>query len=81
MQILDFFDFASNSLLMPVVALFTCIFVGYFIKPKAIIDEVEVVGNFKMKKMFTVIIKYVAPICIVLILAFSVLSAFGIVNV
>lgn len=82
MDFLTFFDFISNSVLMPIVAFFTCIFVGYVIKPKSVIDEMERNGNsFKLKKMFTVIIKYVAPICIVLILAFSVLSAFGIVNV
>ena len=57
----------------------TCVFVGYFIKPQAIISEVECNGvQFKRKKMFAVIIKYVAPICIVLILISSVLDAFGI---
>jgi len=79
MQFLDFFDFITNSVLMPIVALCTCVFVGYFIKPQAIISEVECNGvKFKRKKMFAVIIKYVAPICIVLILVSSVLDAFGI---
>ncbi len=81
MQLLDFFDFASNSVLMPVVALFTCILVGYFIKPKTVIDEVEQGGTFKMKKLFSVIIKYVAPVCLVLILGSSVLNAFGIISI
>ena len=61
--------------MMPIVALLTCIFVGYVIKPKAAIEEVELTGRFKKKKLFTVIIKYVAPICIVLILVSSVLDA------
>ncbi len=78
---LDFFDFISNSVLMPIVALLTCIFVGYVIKPKTLIEEAEASAKFKEKKLFTVIIKYVAPICIVLILGFSVLEAFGIVKV
>ncbi|MBO4954593.1 MAG: sodium-dependent transporter [Clostridia bacterium] len=77
MQFLDFFDFISNSVLMPIVALLTCIFVGYFIKPQAIIDEVELAGKFKKKALFVGVIKYFAPICIVLILVSSVLSAFG----
>ncbi len=81
MQILDFFDFASNSLLMPVVALFTCIFIGYFIKPQAIVDEVEISGRFKMKKMFRVVIRYIAPVCLVLILVSSVLNALGIISI
>ena len=40
MSILDIMDFVSNSVLMPIVALFTCIFVGYIIKPKTISDDV-----------------------------------------
>ncbi len=88
MQFLDFFDFASNSILMPIIAFATCIFVGYVLKPKALIDEVEVVDEngkayhtFKAKKMFTVMIKYIAPVCILLILVSSVLDAFGIVKI
>ena len=77
MQFLDFFDFISNSVLMPIVALLTCIFVGYVLKPSAIIEEVELSAKFKRKNLFTVVIKYFAPICIVLILVSSVLSAFG----
>lgn len=80
--ILDMFDFISNSVIMPVVAFFTCIFVGFVIKPQAIIDEVELNGvKFKRKKLFSVIIKYVAPVFIVLILVSSVLDAFGIFNI
>ena len=82
MQFLDFFDFISNSVIMPIVALITCIFVGYIIKPKSIIEEVEY-GNikFKAKKLFVVVIKYIAPVCILIILASSVLGAFGIISI
>ena len=78
---LDMFDFISNSVLMPIVALLTCIFVGYVIKPKALTDEIEVTGKFKGKKLFNVVIKYIAPIFIVLILISSVLDALGIVKI
>ncbi|MGN1442959.1 MAG: sodium-dependent transporter [Acutalibacteraceae bacterium] len=81
MSILDMFDFVSNSVLMPVVAFATCIFVGYVIKPQSLIDEVELTGEFKKKKLFTVIIKYVAPIFIVLILITSVLDTLGIMKI
>ncbi len=81
MAFLDFFDFISNSVLMPIVALVTCILVGYVIKPKALIDEIELGGKFKRKTLFTVIIKYVAPVCIVAILIFSVLEATGVIAV
>ena len=77
MQFLDLFDFASNSVLMPIVAFCTCLFVGYFLKPKAIIEEVEVTSNFKAKKLFSVMIRFVAPVFILAILASSVLNAFA----
>ena len=81
MSILDMFDFASNSILMPIVALLTCIFVGYVLKPKALIEEIEVSAPFKAKTLFTVVIKYIAPVCIVLILVSSVLDALGIMKI
>jgi NSS family neurotransmitter:Na+ symporter len=81
MQFLDFFDFFSNNLLMPIVALITSIFVGFFIKPKTIIDEVELSEKFKFKRLFKVVIRYIAPICIVTILASSILSAFGLLSI
>ena len=81
LQFLDFFDFISNSVLMPIVAFVTCIFVGYVIKPKSITEEVELTGKFKRKALFEVTIKYLAPVCIILILVSSVLDAFGIFKI
>lgn len=79
MSILDAWDFISNSILMPIVALLTCFFVGFVIKPQTIIDEACVEGAaFKGKKLFTVIIKWVAPIILVAILISSILNALGI---
>jgi len=81
MDILTFFDFASNSVLMPIVALLTCIFVGYVIKPQSFIEEIELTGKFNAKGLFVIVIKYFAPICIVLILVSSVLDGLGIVKI
>ncbi|MCI8506122.1 MAG: sodium-dependent transporter [Lachnospiraceae bacterium] len=82
MAFLDFFDFVSNSVLMPIVAFLTCILVGYIIKPPAVIEEAEAEGAaFKGKGLFIFVIKYLAPICIVAILISSVLSAFGIISI
>ena len=50
MSILDAMDFISNSVLMPIVAVLTCVFVGFVIKPQAIIDEVEASDNGAFKK-------------------------------
>ncbi len=74
LSILDMFDFLSNSVLMPITALAICIFVGYVWKPKTVIEEIELNGKFTAKRMFIIVIKYVAPICIVLILISSVLN-------
>ena len=79
--LLDFFDFISNSVLMPIVALLTCISIGYFIKPQVIYDEVEQNGKFKEKKFYTLMLKWGAPICLVLILVFAVSEAMGWIKV
>ena len=82
MNLLDFFDFISNSVLMPIVAMLTCIFIGYIVKPKTIIDEVELGGKtFKEKKFYVVMLKYVAPVCLLLILLFAVSEALGLIKV
>ncbi|MEZ3487514.1 MAG: sodium-dependent transporter [Lachnospiraceae bacterium] len=78
MSILDIMDFTSNSVLMPIVAFFTCIFVGFVIKPKTIADEVKATdGTFKAEGMFNVMIKWVAPLFLFIILVSSVASGLG----
>lgn len=81
MSLLDFFDFISNSVLMPIVAFLTCIFVGYVIKPKTVIEEVEANGSFKIQSFYKGMIKYVAPVCLVMILIFAVMEALGFIKV
>ncbi len=79
MSILDAWDFISNSILMPIVALLTCFFAGFVIKPKAIIEEACAEGaDFKGKHLFTVVIKWVAPVILIAILISSILNALGI---
>ena len=65
---LSFCDYISNNIIMPIVAVLTCVFVGYVIKPQAIIDELEISGTFRKKKMFELSIKFFAPVCIFIIL-------------
>ena len=76
-SLLDFFDFISNSVIMPIVALLTCIFVGWIIKPQTLVDEIELTGPFKLKTAWTVMIKYVAPVLVVVILVAYVAAQFG----
>ncbi len=66
-QILDFFDFISNNVIMPVVALCTCILVGYILSTKTVEEEVELTRKFKAKKLYCVVIRYVAPVILLMI--------------
>lgn len=62
-QLLDLMDYVSNSFLMPFISFLTCIFVGWIIKPKWIIDEMESSGHpFGRKKLYAFMIRYVTPI-------------------
>ena len=79
-SLLDFFDFISNSVIMPIVALLTCVFVGWIIKPKVIVDEVKRSSAFKAEKAWIVVIKYVAPVLVAVILVAYVAQTFGIVT-
>lgn len=68
-QILDVLDYLSNSVLMPLVALITCIMIGYAAKPKTIIDEVTKNGEkFSRKGIYVVMIKFVAPVLLFILL-------------
>lgn len=80
LSILDFFDFISNSILMPIVAILTCFFVGYIVGPKTIIEEVESSGQFKRKKLYVIIVKYIAPVFLIAIFVSSILNTFGIIT-
>lgn len=79
--LLDFFDFLSNSVLMPIVAILTCVCIGHFIGSKTMEDEVEINGPFKVKKFYRIMLKWIAPICLVLILIFAVSEAMGWIKV
>lgn len=81
MAFLDFFDFISNSIMMPIVAFLTCILIGYVVSPKTVIDEVERSGAFHRKRLFVVMIRYVAPIMLLMILGTEILKFMGIVTV
>ena len=74
MDFLTFFDFISNSVIMPIVALLTCLFISLVIKTRTIEEEVEIGGKFSGKMLFRVIIKYIAPVFLVIILISSVIN-------
>ena len=77
-QVLDLLDYISNYILMPVVAISTCILVGWVLKPKAIIDEVTLGGfKFGREKLYVVMVKVITPLMLLLLLA----QALGLLNI
>ncbi|MDR2493056.1 MAG: sodium-dependent transporter [Coriobacteriales bacterium] len=82
MGILDFMDFLSNSVLMPLVALFICLMVGWWVGVGFVKEEVELDGKsrFRREGLFRVMIRYVAPVFLVVILVSSILNALGLIS-
>ncbi|MBQ0033263.1 MAG: sodium-dependent transporter, partial [bacterium] len=77
-QFLDFFDFITNSVLMPIVAAATCVFIGWVLKPRAVEDEVEAGGNpFRARALYRFMVKYFAPLFVLAILVSEVFRYFG----
>ena len=69
MQFLDFFDFITNNVMMPILAFFTCILIGYVAKTSYIEDEVlHGQDRFSAKHLFRIMIKFVCPVCMIIIL-------------
>ena len=79
--LLDFFDFLSNTVMMPIVAILTCIFVGWIIKPKEIIDEVKLSSKFVLAKPWVIMIKFIAPILVAIILISYTAEKFGLITI
>lgn len=77
MSILDFFDFLTNSVMMPIAALATCFLITRVVGLSAIAREVKQSSAFKRRKMYEMFMKYLAPICIAVILVSSIANVFG----
>ena len=76
-QILDIFDFVSNTLLMPLAGLLTCILIGWILKPQVIIEEVTRNGErFCRRGIYVLILKYIAPVFLAVLL----INSTGILN-
>jgi NSS family neurotransmitter:Na+ symporter len=68
-QILDIFDYVSNTILMPIVGILTCVLIGWVVKPKTAIDEITLTGEkFGRKSLYIVMVKYISPLCLLIIL-------------
>lgn len=82
MQFLDFFDFLTNSVMMPIAAIATCLLVSRVIGTEKIAEEVTAGGHpFRRKAIFCFMIRYLCPIFAAIILISSVASAFGWISI
>lgn len=81
MAFLDFFDFTTNSILMPIVAFFSCVLVGHVVGTKFIADEVEKSSSFRLKSLHSVVVRWIAPIIVAVILAGELAKYFGILSI
>lgn len=67
-QLLDIMDYISNSFLMPLISVFSTILVGWIVGPKWIAEEMEYPnGKFSRKRLYNVMIKFVAPVIMVIL--------------
>ena len=80
-NMLDFFDFVSNSVLMPVAAFLTCIFITRVVGIETVLDEVKLSSPFKRQRSFTIILRYVAPVCTLAIFVSQLLSSLGVISI
>ena len=78
MQFLDFFDFLTNSVMMPIAAIAISLLISRVVGVDKIEEEVlHGESSFRRKKVFVIMIKYLCPIFAVIILISSVANAFG----
>lgn len=76
-SLLDFFDFISNSVIMPIVEILTCLMFGWLVKENILAREIKESSAFKLEKAWTIMIKFIAPVLIAIILIWNVLPYLG----
>ena len=80
MTLLDFFDFVTNSCMMPISALCTALLIIFVTKLKTISDEIKISSAFKREKVYNFVMKYICIPTLLIILLSYILSTFGIIT-
>ena len=76
-QILDIMDYVSNNFLMPVVAICTCLLIGWVANPADIVREATKNGEtFYGAGFYALMMRFIAPVLLVALLCQS-LGIFG----
>ena len=73
-------DVTTNSVMMPLAALATCILILRVVGIDGMVKEIEQSSPFRRKKLYRVFIKYFAPICLIIILLSSIAIVLGIIS-
>ena len=81
MQFLDFFDFITNSVMMPMAALATCLLITKYMGMEKLTMEVEQDGHpFRRKHIFSFMIRFLCPLFVLIILVSAILNVLGIIS-
>ncbi|MBE5827546.1 MAG: sodium-dependent transporter [Butyrivibrio sp.] len=81
MGFLDFFDFLTNSVMMPVAALATCVLVAKYMGIERLREEVEQDGHpFGRSRIFGTMIRFICPIFIIIIFVSAILNVLGLIQ-
>lgn len=80
MPILDFLDFLTNSIMMPIAALATCYLVVRIITLKKIAAEISYSSAFKRKSMYNIVMRVFAPVFLIIILVSAILNTLGVIS-
>ena len=81
MQFLDFFDFITNSVMMPIAALATCLLITKYMGMEKLTMEVEQDGHpFRRKHIFSFMIRFLCPLFVLIILVSAILNVLGIIS-
>ena len=71
-QLLDVMDYMSNNILMPLVAIFTCILIGWVVKTDYVLDEITKNGERSNRgTLYKAMVKYVSPVLLFILLLMS----------
>ena len=73
MTVFDFFDTTATNIMLPLAAIFTCLFIGWYLPKDFLSREItnEGVVNRRLVPAVRFVVKYLAPILIAVILAVS----------
>ncbi len=80
MDILSFFDFLTNSIMMPIAAFATCVLIVVTVGVKWIEREVKESSAFRYEKVYGLFVRFLAPICLAVIFISSLANVLGFIH-